>query len=73
MGINTSQEIKLLLSLACKWVEEQERIILSSGTALSNSQLQDAKRVGVAVPCRIRLLRVDKIPLPSNQQPTLLV
>lgn len=57
MRIITSHKIKLLLPLACEWVEEQERFILSSGTALSISQLQDANLVGVAEPCRIRLLR----------------
>lgn len=46
--------------------KEQERAILRLGIALSDSQLQDARQVGVAAPERIRLLRVSEIPTPTH-------
>jgi hypothetical protein len=66
MSMITPQEFEMLLPLACAWAEEQERAILCSGTALTDSQLGDARRVGVAEPERIRLLRVTEIPTPTH-------
>lgn len=62
----TPQQFEMLLPLACTWAEEQERIILDSGTSLTEAELVDAKRVGVAAPERIRLLRVAAIPSPRH-------
>lgn len=66
MSIITPQQFEMLLPLACVWAAEQERVILQSGVALTNSQLADARRVGVAQPDRIRLLRVVQIPSPTH-------
>jgi hypothetical protein len=62
----TPQQFEMLLPLACAWASEQERAILRSGTALTDSQIEDAVRVGVAQPERIRLLRVEEIPTPAH-------
>lgn len=62
----TPEQFELLLPLACEWAEEQERIVLHSGIPLSNSQLADAKAVGVSSPERIRLLKVPEIPSPTH-------
>jgi hypothetical protein len=62
----TPQQFEILLPLACAWAVEQERAILRSGTALTDSQLEDARRIGVAEPERIRLLRVAGIPAPAH-------
>lgn len=66
MSTITPQRFEILLPLACAWAAEQERAILRSGTALTDSQLEDARRVGVAEPERIRLLRVNEIPTPTH-------
>jgi hypothetical protein len=62
----TRQEFEILLPLACDWAAEQERVILQSGVALTDLQLADARRVGVAQPDRIRLLRVAQVPSPTH-------
>ena len=66
MSIITPQQFEMLLPLACAWGAEQERAILQSGVALSDGQLADARRVGVAQPERVRLLRVVQIPVPTD-------
>jgi len=66
MSIITPQQFEMLLPLACAWGAEQERAILQSGVALSEGQLADARRVGVAQPERVRLLRVERIPVPTD-------
>ena len=55
--------IKILLPLACKWAEKQERIILRDGVALTASQTEDARRIGVQNPERVRLRAVQEIPV----------
>jgi hypothetical protein len=62
----TPEQFEMLLPLACEWAAEQERMILRSGVALTDLQIEDAIRVGVAQPERIRLLRLEEIPLPQN-------
>jgi hypothetical protein len=62
----TPQQFEILLPLACVWSAEQERTILESGVALTESQLTDARRVGVTHPERVRLLRVVQIPTPKH-------
>jgi len=54
----------ILLPLACAWAEEQESLILREGVALTPSQLEDARRIGVVSPERVKLRVVDAIPLP---------
>ena len=44
--------IKMLLPLAYKWAEQQERIILRDGVALTAAQTEDARRIGVQQPER---------------------
>lgn len=53
---------KLLLPLACKWAKEQEHIILRDGVALTASQIEDARRIGVQEPERVRLRVAQEIP-----------
>jgi hypothetical protein len=55
-----------LLPLAAEWTAEQERRILREGVALSESEIADARTVGVRQPQRVRLLRVGAIPHPTN-------
>jgi hypothetical protein len=64
----TASRLKQCLPLATAWVLEQERFILENGVPLTNVQLADAKLVGVARPERIRLFRVEQIPLPQHPE-----
>jgi hypothetical protein len=64
--IITPQEFEKILPLACDWAEEQECLILASGVTLTESQLADARLVGVTQPERVRLLCVNKIPSPTH-------
>ena len=66
MSIITPQEFEMLLPLAGTWAAQQERTILQTGVALTESQLADARRVGVIQPERVRLLRVAQIPTPTH-------
>jgi hypothetical protein len=62
----TQQEFRMLLPLACAWAEEQECVILRDGTPLTPAQKADAQKIGVAHPEKVRLLKVNPIPLPEH-------
>ena len=64
----TAKRLKWYLPLATAWVLQQERFILENGVPLSDFQLADAKLVGVAKPERVRLFRVEQIPLPEHPE-----
>lgn len=49
---------------ASLWIAYWERKIRARGIALDASQIADARAVGVAFPDRVRLLRVERVPLP---------
>jgi hypothetical protein len=61
-------QFELLLPLAVAWATEEEEKILRDGVTLSEQELPDASSVGVSEPQRIRLLRVQTIPRPSQPQ-----
>ncbi len=61
-----SEQFETLLPLACQWAAAQEQRILAQGEPLSDSELADARRVGVAAPERVRLLYVPEIPIPEH-------
>jgi len=54
--------------LAYQWASTQEAFILKHGAPLGPRQIADAQRVGVQEPLRVRLLVVDRIPLPDNAE-----
>jgi hypothetical protein len=58
--------LPLILPLAAKWAAEEENRILFAGVPLNESQLSDARILGVKYPERIRILQVSTIPLPKN-------
>lgn len=63
----TERDFADLLPKACAWAEEQERLILRDGIPLSPAQLADARRVTLARPENVRLLKVPEIPIPHDQ------
>ena len=52
----------LVLPFACIWARRQEQRILRRGVALNDLQQEDARRVGVVYPDRVRLRIVDDVP-----------
>src|SRR5437667_4326521 len=65
---STARKIRRYLPLVTAWVLEQERFILENGVPLTEVQLADAKLVGVAKPERVRLFRVEQIPIPEHAE-----
>jgi hypothetical protein len=63
---STLDQFEKLLPLAAEWATEQERRALCEGVALSKTELADAKAIGVQNPERVRLLRVETIPVPPH-------
>lgn len=57
-----------LSPLACHWAKAQEKYILKHGAPLTSAQIADAKRVGVHDSARVRMLVVDRIPLPDDEE-----
>lgn len=57
-----------LLPVAYQWVKAQEEFILAHGSPLGETHLADARRVGVQDCERIKILIVDRIPLPDNPE-----
>ena len=51
-----------ILPIACAWVRRHEKRILCAGAPLSESQIADAREIGVLHPERVRTLVVKTIP-----------
>ena len=62
----TPQQFTEMLPLAVAWAEQQENYILQNGILLTTSQVTDARLVAVVNPEKVRLLKVNQIPLPSE-------
>lgn len=62
------KDFERLAPLACAWAKTQEAYILRHGVPLNEGQLADARRAGVKHPTRVRLLVVDRIPLPEDKE-----
>jgi len=57
----------VLLPFAVRWAERAEKRILHEGVPLGEPHFSDARLMGVEYPERIRLLKVNSIPLPGNR------
>lgn len=55
-----------LLPLAYQWTKAQEEFVLAHGSPLGPQHMADARRAGVRDCERIRVLVVDRIPLPES-------
>lgn len=56
----------LLLPQVCDYVESHEEQILNKGIPLNADQKIDAYQIGVTGIEKVRIMKVDKIPLPSH-------
>ncbi|MDO1446555.1 hypothetical protein Q0590_09860 [Rhodocytophaga aerolata] len=59
------EQFEALLPIACEWAEKQEEIILQYGAELNADQQIDAFLIGIKDPSKVRLLKVDHIPIPN--------
>jgi hypothetical protein len=57
-----------LAPLAYQWAKQQEAYVLKHGAPLAAPQIADARLAGVADPARVRVLVVDRIPLPDDPE-----
>jgi hypothetical protein len=62
------KEFDRLTPLASQWARVQELYILKHGVPLTAAQLADAQRAGVQDPGQVRVLVVDRIPLPESKE-----
>ena len=61
-------EFDRLAPLAAQWAKNQEKFILRHGVPLTADQLADASRAGVKDLARVRILVVNRIPLPDEKE-----
>ncbi len=61
-------QFERLLPRAIQWAREQEEYILAKGTSLGARHTDDARRAGVQDCSRVRMLVVDRIPLPDDEE-----
>ena len=59
--------LPLVLPIAQAWAEKQEIILLLEGTPLTESEIDDARRAGVTLPERIRVVRAEALPHPESE------
>ncbi len=62
------EKFERLAPLAYQWAKRQEAYILQHGAPLAAHQLADASGAGVKNPGRVRVLVVDRIPLPDDEE-----
>ncbi len=62
----TSDQFIFVLPLVAEWAEAKEQVVLKNGVPLSDSQMDDARRVGVIHPEKVRIFKVPQIPLPKH-------
>ena len=62
------EKFERLAPLAYQWAKQQEAYVLQHGARLAANQLADAGRAGVQDPDRVRVLVVDRIPLPDDAE-----
>ena len=59
-------EFNEIIPLACRWAELKEKEILERGVSLSDDLFVAAKNLGVNCPENVRVLVVNKIPMPDD-------
>jgi hypothetical protein len=57
-----------LLPLAYKWAKAQEDFVLARGAPLGPGHMADARLAGIQDCARVRVLVVDRIPLPDHAE-----
>ena len=66
--MTTQKQFEALLPRAVAWAEKQEQEILRLGVPLTNALTQDALRIGVKFPEKVRLRVVEEMPEPHDPE-----
>jgi len=66
--VTDQKTFEYLSPLAYQWAKAQEEFVLTRGTSLGPAHIADARRVGVQDCDRVKVLVVDRIPLPDNKE-----
>lgn len=66
MTMDLIAQFKNLLPVACKWAEAQEALILQKGNPLSAQLMEDAAKIGIVNPDKVRMFNVFTIPIPGD-------
>jgi hypothetical protein len=62
------EKFESLASRAIQWAKTQEHLILQYGVPLTSGQAADAERCGVRDSSRVRVLVVDRVPMPDDEE-----
>lgn len=62
------EKFESLLPFAYQWAKQLEEFVLAHGNPLGSTQAWDARLGGVQDCARVRVLVVDRIPLPDNPE-----
>ena len=62
------EKFERLAPLAIQWAKTQEAFILKHGAPLAPGQIADAQRCGVHDWSKMRVLAVDRIPMPDDEE-----
>jgi hypothetical protein len=68
LGMINQENFERLLPLAYQWTKAQEQFVLARGAPLTPRQMVDAQLAGVQDCSRVRVLVVDRIPLPDHKE-----
>jgi hypothetical protein len=66
VAVLDQETFEYLLPLAYQWARNIENFVLQHGSPLPQRQVTDARQVGVKDICRVRVLAVDRMPLPEE-------
>ena len=66
MAVFDRETFERLLPLAYEWAKQLEEFVIAHGHPLGTTHLWDAHLAGVQDSAKIRVLVVDRIPLPEN-------
>jgi hypothetical protein len=62
------KDFERLALLAYEWAKDQEAYILKHGAPLADEQIADARRAGVEETMQVRILVVDRMPMPDDKE-----
>jgi hypothetical protein len=68
VAVVDQETFEYLLPIAYQWAKAQEEFVLARGNPLGPRHVRDANLAGVQDSARIRVLVVDRIPLPENPE-----
>ena len=68
MPVVDQETFEQLLPLAFQWARNIENFVLQHGSPLRRRQVDDARQVGVKEISRVRVLAVDRMPLPEEPE-----